>query len=365
MTIFNFILWDASPEIVQLGPVSIRWYSILFILGFLIGQRILIRIYRIEGKNEKDVDTITIYMLLATIIGARLGHCLFYDPIGYLKNPIDILKVWEGGLASHGGAAGILIATFLYSRKATNQSYLYVIDRIVITVALAGCLIRLGNLMNSEIIGKPTNTPTAFLFVHDTHKIIESIDEDMIKDVKMKENGSKIPSGDNTVDLAGIDVDIVFRKGKIDKDSIAQFLTYTIPSVGAHTSEHVIFPYPIVPEIKETGNEYHAVIKAFAYPRHPSQLYESLSSLALFFLLLYVYSRKKGNTPEGRLFGLFLVILFSLRFIYEYQKENQVGFEADMIERFGVNMGQLLSIPFVLVGIFILLRSFKKKNEII
>ena len=365
MTIFNFILWDVSPEIAQLGPISIRWYSILFILGFLIGQQILIRIYRLEGKNEKDVDTITIYMLLATIIGARLGHCLFYDPVGYLKNPIEILKVWEGGLASHGGAAGILIATFLYSRKATNQSYLYVIDRIVITVALAGCLIRLGNVMNSEIIGKPTNAPIAFLFVHDTHEIIQSIDEDMIKDVKIKENGSSIASRDTKVDLAGIDINIIFKKGKIDKDSIAQFLNYAIPSVGAHTAEHVLFHYPVMPEIKEVSNEYHAIIKASAYPRHPSQLYESLSSLALFFLLLYVYSRKKGNTPEGRLFGLFLVILFSLRFIYEYQKENQAGFEAEMIEMFGVNMGQLLSIPFVLVGIFILLRSFKKKNEII
>src|SRR6478609_5407910 len=173
MHIFNFILWNVSPEIFSIGKISIRWYGLLFAMGFLIGQQILIKIYKQEGKSEKHIETLTVYMVLATIIGARLGHCLFYQPEIYLPNPIEILKIWEGGLASHGAAIGILIAIYLYSKKVTDQSYFYVLDRIVIVIALAGCLIRLGNLMNSEIVGKPTDMPTAFLFVNETSSLIE------------------------------------------------------------------------------------------------------------------------------------------------------------------------------------------------
>ncbi|MBD0257734.1 MAG: prolipoprotein diacylglyceryl transferase, partial [Cytophagales bacterium] len=161
LSFLQYITWDVSPEILDTEYFSIRWYGLLFALGFLLGQQILIYIFKKEGKPASDVEVLTVYMVLSTIIGARLGHCLFYEPEYYLSNPLKILKIWEGGLASHGATIGILFALWLYARKKKDQSYLWVVDRIVITVALAGGLIRLGNLMNSEIIGKPTDVPWA------------------------------------------------------------------------------------------------------------------------------------------------------------------------------------------------------------
>lgn len=168
---FEFIPWNVSPEIFSVELFGFhfapRWYGLLFALGFLIGQQIMFHIYRKEGKPESDVETLTIYMVLATVIGARLGHCLFYEPEVYLSDPIKILKIWEGGLASHGATIGILFGLFLYSRKKKDQPYLWVVDRIVITVALAGMMIRLGNLMNSEIYGHVTDLPWGFVFERD------------------------------------------------------------------------------------------------------------------------------------------------------------------------------------------------------
>jgi prolipoprotein diacylglyceryl transferase len=165
----HYIIWDVKPEIFTLElfgmEFSPRWYGLLFALGFLIGQQILFYIFKKEGKPETDVETLTVYMVLATVIGARLGHVLFYEPAEYLRNPVDILKIWEGGLASHGATIGILFALYLYARKKKDQTYLWVVDRIVITVAFAGMLIRLGNLMNSEIYGHQTSLPWGFLFV--------------------------------------------------------------------------------------------------------------------------------------------------------------------------------------------------------
>ena len=161
----DFITWNVSPEIFEYRDFAVRWYGLLFALGFLIGQQILFYIFRKEGKPESDVETLTVYMVIATVVGARLGHVLFYEPGEYLSNPLEILKIWKGGLASHGATIGILFALYLYARKKKDQSYFWVVDRIVITVALAGMLIRIGNLMNSEIYGHETDLPWGFLFV--------------------------------------------------------------------------------------------------------------------------------------------------------------------------------------------------------
>lgn len=367
MIIFNFILWDVSPEWFSLGPLTVRWYGLLFALGFLIGQQILIRIYKGEGKSEKHVESLTIYMVIATIIGARLGHCLFYQPDYYLQHPLEILKIWEGGLASHGATIGILIAIYLYSKKETDQSYFYVLDRLVIVIAFAACLIRLGNLMNSEIIGKPTDLPTAFLFVHDAHAAIEERNSRFVEEVDIKENG-QIVKGINDAPLVGIDISIGFKKNLKSEEQIKSFIQYQLrDTVRRYTNEeNVIIPVELNPAITQHKDGTHtAVIQAYAIPRHPSQLYESISSFLLFLLLLFIYSRKKSKTPEGRIFAIFVVVLFTLRFLYEYQKENQVDAESFIIERIGMNIGQLLSIPFILIGLFILMRSFKKKNEVI
>jgi prolipoprotein diacylglyceryl transferase len=183
MTTLAAINWSVDPEIISFGGLSLRWYGLLFALGFLLGQMIMTKIFRLERRPMIDIETLTIYMVVFTIVGARLGHCLFYQPDYYLERPLEILKVWEGGLASHGAALSILLGLWLYCnsvwilsfrppyhsfrwQKRENQSYLWLLDRMVIVVALGGGLIRLGNLMNSEIIGKPTNSDWGFIFLN-------------------------------------------------------------------------------------------------------------------------------------------------------------------------------------------------------
>ncbi len=160
-----YLHWDVSPELIHIGPVTLRWYGLLFALGFLLGIFILRRIYRIEDKPLEDVDRIFHYMAVGTVVGARLGHCLFYDPGYYLTHPLEILMIWHGGLASHGAALGIFLAIYLYCRRRPDQPYLWVMDRIVIPTMLAGSLIRIGNLFNSEILGIPATVPWAIVFV--------------------------------------------------------------------------------------------------------------------------------------------------------------------------------------------------------
>lgn len=162
--LINYIVWDINPEIFSLGPLSIRYYGLLWALSFVFGYMIFERFVKKESLPEGYLDTLTMYMAIGTIVGARLGHCLFYEPAYYLSNPLEILKIWRGGLASHGAAVGIITALYLFSRK-TKRPTVYILDRVAITVALAGVLIRLGNLMNSEIYGVETSLPWGFIFV--------------------------------------------------------------------------------------------------------------------------------------------------------------------------------------------------------
>lgn len=258
---FQYIAWDVNPEMLRIGSFAVRWYGLLFAAGFLFGYMILGKIFHNERIKQDSLDRIAIYMAIGTIIGARLGHCLFYEPEYYLSNPAEILKIWHGGLASHGSAIGILVALWLYSRKEKKR-FSWTLDRIVIVAALGGCFIRLGNLMNSEIYGIETTMPWGFIFLR---------------------NGESVP-------------------------------------------------------------------------KHPTQIYEALVCLITFFLLLHLYWRKKGRHTEGVLFGLFLIIIFSTRFIIEFIKEDQVGFESNM----SLNMGQWLSIPFVILGVIWLFYSLKR-----
>ena len=259
-----FIEWSVSPEIFHLGPISIRWYGFLFAMAFVAGYFIMTWVFKKEGRPQPDLEQLSVYMIFGTVIGARLGHCLFYNPEYYLSNPIEIFKVWEGGLASHGAALGILTALYLFSKKKKNYPMLWTLDRVVIVVALAGTFIRLGNLFNSEIIGKPTDVSWAFIFT--------AVDD---------------------------------------------------------------------------------------LPRHPAQLYESIAYFIVFLILLIFYYKGFEKNRNGLLFGLFLVLVFTFRFFVEFVKENQSGFEAGM----ALNMGQLLSIPFVLAGIIFIGKSFKHKTK--
>jgi len=256
------IEWNVSPEIISLGPIVLRWYSMMFLIAFLLGLFIMRWIYNKEGFKAERVDQLFMYIFFSTIIGARLGHCLFYDPGYYLSNPLEILMVWHGGLASHGAAIGILTGLYIYSKKNSDLSYAWVVDRIVIVVALAGFFIRMGNLFNSEIIGIPTNSDWGFIFTR---------------------------------------VDLI--------------------------------------------------------PRHPAQFYEAIAYLIIFVILISFYNKYFQKLKEWFLLGLFLALIFGFRFFVEFVKENQVEFEEGLV----LNMGQILSIPAVFVGIWMILKNFRKK----
>ncbi|MEY4986441.1 MAG: Prolipoprotein diacylglyceryl transferase [Bacteroidota bacterium] len=270
-----FISWDPNPVIVDLFGFPIRWYGFFFAMAFLAGFRVVNYMFKKEGRSTEQADQLLMYTMVATIVGARAGHYFFYefpllqaDPLRFF---LQMITPPFSGLASHGAAIGLFIAFYLFARKNAGMSYLYITDRIVPAVALAGFFIRMGNLMNSEIIGKPTELPWGFKFLRDTEFN---------------------PYGDPNLVLA----------------------------------------------------------------RHPSQLYEALSCLLIFALLMWFWSKKKKSTQEGLMTGSFMIVLFTLRFFYEFLKENQSAFENNLT----LNMGQILSIPAVLFGVIVLAYSYKK-----
>ncbi len=279
--ILNSITWDVDPWLVQFGDnFGIRWYGLLFASAFLFGYLIFQRFFKKQDLSTELLDKFTIYIALGTIIGARLGHCLFYDPGYYLKNPLEIIMIWKGGLASHGGAIGILIALLLFVRKY-KLSFLWMIDRLAVVSALGGAFIRLGNLMNSEIYGRPTDLPWGFKFVRDKSRI-----------------------------------------------------NFYDPETGELLGQHL--------------------------PCHPTQLYEALSYLLIFVILFWVIRKYGHKIKEGIIFAWFLISVFTARFLIEFVKFEQSDFEVNMINKINLNMGQLLSIPFILAGIFLLIYLSKK-----
>jgi phosphatidylglycerol:prolipoprotein diacylglycerol transferase len=271
--IIDAITWNVDPEIFSIGQLSIRWYGLLFATAFLSGYIVFTRYLATERLTPEMLDKLLIYVAIGTVLGARLGHCFFYEPSYFLHNPVEILKIWKGGLASHGAAIGILLALWLYVRRF-KLSFLWLIDRIVIVVALGGAFIRLGNLFNSEIYGLPTDLPWGFEFVRD--KLYDSITGELL------------------------------------------------PTV----------------------------------PRHPTQLYEALCYILIFVILFTFYRKRHLKVRDGFIFGIFLILLFSARFFIEFVKNDQVAFEAGM----EFNMGQLLSLPFILAGVVMIVWTKMKPN---
>ena len=264
------IHWNVDPEIFHLGGLSVRWYGLLFISGFILGWYIFKWFFKREGLPESLLDPLLYTLLIGTIVGSRLGHCIFYQPdyyFGSWQGFWEIFMPWKGGLASHGGTIALFIAMIWFARRYGRKydfDFLWILDHLAIAVSFAAMFIRLGNLFNSEIYGDVTNLPWGFVF-----------------------------------ELRG-----------------------------------------------ET------------LPKHPTQLYEALSYgiLGVVLILLYRFNLKKMY--RGTFIGLFFVILFGMRFLIESIKEPQVGFEVGM----ALNMGQLLSIPFILIGIGMLVYSFIKKE---
>ena len=366
----NYIIWNVAPYIAEIGNFELHWYSLLFAAGFFFGYKILTSIYKSEGRSEADVEKIAIYVFLATLIGARLGHCIFYDWAYFQNNILEIFLPVEfkpefkftgfRGLASHGAAFGIIFAVWLYSRKYKDQRFLYVLDRIVIVVALAGACIRMGNLMNSEIIGKPAASITSFVFVHPTQERLQGVfGEDVIKDVRFTSLGKD--SVNFGFPITELKMTLITKR--IDSaDSFVNTAVWDAIYNAPDYPEHIALPVDknlLLGSRIIDKNTQEIDVLVYGIPRYPAQLFEAISSLLLFILLYALYKKYGKNTPEGLLFGLFVVILFSLRFFYEIFKENQSQFEEGM----EWNMGQLLSIPLVLAGVFVLIRAFKIKNE--
>lgn len=269
----NFITWSVDPRLID-SFVTVRWYGLMFAIGFLIGYKIVERMFKHEGAPEKWLGTLLLWVIAGTIIGSRLGHVFFYEWDVYSQHPERILYIWEGGLASHGGTVGVILGVLCFSWFTTRRSPLWTFDRLVIPIAMVGALIRLGNLMNHEIYGHVTDVPWAFRFI----------------------------------------------------DNINAWMA------GA----------PAV----------------YTEPSHPTQIYESLWYLALFGLLMWMYWRRNAEERPGLIFGTFLTLLFTGRFFIEYLKNVQVGFETQMIADYGINMGQLLSVPFILIGVFFMMRAW-------
>jgi phosphatidylglycerol:prolipoprotein diacylglycerol transferase len=369
MAILNFIIWNGSPEIFSIGTFALRWYGLFFALGFLISQQILYYMYNKEGKPERDVETLTIYMVVATIIGARLGHVIFYQPEILWEDPLGVFLPFEfspfrftglQGLASHGGAIGILFALWLYSRKRKpGQSYFQVLDRIVVLVALTGALIRFGNYFNSEIIGKPTDSAFGVVFVN---RLTEAVKDHQDKDNKIIESIVYRPNDSLPKIYNGripISMYVFFKQGT-SQTNAEEIMQYAQRIANRSLTEYFDpsnqFSYDVA---MQKDGTLAARLILLGISRHPAQLYESISCLILFIVLFLIWYRYQLALPAGRLFGIFLIVCFGLRFLYEYLKEPQEAFENDMV----LYMGQILSIPLVIAGIIVLLYSFSEKAK--
>lgn len=261
----RYFVWDVRPEIFQLGPFAPRWYGVFFALGFFLGYMIMVQIYRHERRSEESLSSLFLFIFLGTMLGARIGHVLFYQPDYYLMRPWEILMIWQGGLASHGGFVGVLVALFIYTRKYHEMGFLELGDRLVIATLPAAGLIRVGNFFNSEIIGMPTNMPWAVVFL------------------------------------------------RVDN-----------------------------------------------FPRHPAMLYEAIFYFLAFAILYFAYWKSEIIKIPGRVLGAAFATCFTARFFIEFVKEEQVAFE----QYLPLNMGQLLSIPFVVTGVVLLFRVPKKRSDL-
>jgi len=355
--LLNYIVWDPSPSVIP-GWERPPWYSILFAAGFVISQQFMVYFFRKEGQDLNLVDKLTIYMVLATIIGARLGHVLFYEPEKYLSNPIDILKVWEGGLASHGAAISILLALWIYAKKTPGQSYLWVVDRIVIVTAMTGALIRFGNLMNSEIGGKETLTDNGFVYGWHIEELLQSlrVPVESIEAYKPEDRSGEL-QGNGVVPM---NIDIEISKGTYKladlESTLRRDVKYALTQFNSsknYYAEPVDTPLNLT--IADKGDHYLATVRSFGKAKHPTQIYESISYFIIFLILLAIWNKYRERTPEGLLLGLFFISVFGTRFVWEFFKENQVDFEDAM----AFNMGQILSIPLVIGGIVLVIRALK------
>lgn len=361
-----FITWDVNWNAFE-WPIAVRYYGILWAVSFFIGLWFMRKMMANDNAPDDYTDKVFIYVLLGGVLGARLGHVIFYDPEYYFSAAHwkEIPMIWKGGLASHGGAIGIIIANWLYSKKVSKKPFLWSIDKIVVTVALAGCLIRVGNLMNSEIIGRESDSDMAMFFKF-------AAEDDLATDVYWESSKAMhaseveidMSSGDNTQMIARINVtsgtqitdeDLLFLLNKIKDEHREGSMDFN------HAEDHIkTVDLQGLEQVHANGNQGYIQFVVAPIPRIPTQIWEAASYLLIFFFLFWGYWKKHWYRREGLLFGLFLVLVFGARLIIEFYKENQVEgiTDADLFNR-----GQQLSIPAILFGIFFIYRALKNPEK--
>jgi phosphatidylglycerol:prolipoprotein diacylglycerol transferase len=312
------IIWNPDDTLFTVGFLQIKYYNLLWITAFAAGWYVMKQIFQKEGKSLEQLDSLFIYTVLSTMIGARLGHVLFYDWAYYQQHLVEILlPIRENaqgrlfglisgysftgfaGLASHGATIGILIGLYLYVRKFPDLKFSWILDRIVVPVALGAFLVRLGNFFNSEIIGKT----------------VDGTFWSATKFVRASEDMS----------------------------------AYKAMSLTQQTTPEAAYA------LIGSDPRYASILDSIPF-RHPAQLYEGVAYLVLFFVLRYLYQNTSLKDQAGRMFGLFFVVLWSVRFLVEYVKESQGGFESALGT---FTTGQWLSIPMIAVGLYLMLRKIK------
>lgn len=364
----NFIIWNLDPDIIDLGFPRIRYYGLMFVISFIVGFYIFKRIFVKEKQPEAWLDTLLWYMMTGIIVGARLGHCLFYQPEYYLANPLDILKVWEGGLASHGGGIGIIIAMYLFSRNVAKKPMSWVADRIVIVVALGALFIRLGNLTNSEIYGNSTGTEHGFVYVQDT-KLTRYLDGSpeyakYIEDFQISKFDKEVIQEEGGYPVK---LEVTFTRNVVTEDIARTLMQNNVfpllkkQSTRGAEESNLFIPNENIPDIsfKKSKGRFTASTKIFAVPKHPTHLYESFAYLLTFLLLMWLYWKKGAGNIPWLMTGILFTGIFVARFFIEFIKEDQVAKELDMT----LNLGQKLSIPFVVLGCFLIVYSLLGKSK--
>jgi phosphatidylglycerol:prolipoprotein diacylglycerol transferase len=385
--LLNYILWNASPFVFYSEFLKIRWYGLFFSIGFIIGPEIGRYIFKKEGRSVDELNRIVLYIMIGTMLGARLGHVLFYQPSMFLTNPIQVFLpiqfnpfkiIGYQGLASHGATIGIVLALYLvinyrfnisllpfkiklFDNNKRPGSYLWITTPAVIVIALAGGCIRLGNFMNSEIFGKPTESKYGVMFVRNVTDTLK-VNYDFIKDVSFLKGVA-----DESQAYQPITCQLRISKFSINREnSLKYFLDHDLINTLRHNeniNKHIFLPegtqvgkwYTIKSD--KDGN-YLVKFNALGIARHPSQLYEAFSCFILFFILFFIWKYKRAVLGDGEIAGIFLIYIFGLRFLYEFAKETK-ALAPDM----ALNIAHLLSIPAVLMGVSFLILGFKNRKS--
>ena len=385
MFIKLYISWNVDPALYE-GIISLRYYSIFFAISFLLGFYIVKKMYINESAPIEWMDKKLVYAVLGTIIGARLGHVFFYEWDYYAENLMEIPMVWKGGLASHGAAVALIFSMWIYSKKVTKKHTLWALDKLVIAVALAGGFIRMGNLMNSEIVGLRTDQPVGLFFEDASSKQVASvfrIEQESVNffdtGVDTLIEGIRYPINNLSLTIPGIALDSVSQHNYIQsqlvpfidyyslayRDALKQELNNAI-TVERQESERVEKISSFLNGLNEnhfftTSKSYdvnvlenQVVIPIYIIPRTPTQLYEAIAYWFTFLFLFWAYWKRNWYTFQGRLFGVFLSFMFTARFVIEFFKEHQTLGDESV-----VNMGQYLSIPLIILGLYYWVNSKK------